>query len=104
MSDRDLEHKWMPELRKVDPKENNYLYSYGDCEEAVFNKVFGKFQIIKNEVIGDWQGKTEIIIESNGKRYKCTYHWGSCSGCDTLQASGPEAACEYIESVIEEIG
>ena len=52
----------------------------------------------------DYQGcSTFIAKDSNNKYYYYSYSWGSCSGCDALQAEGGEAlVSEYVPIQLDE--
>lgn len=93
----------MPELRKLHTDDD---YWYTDCELAVLNKVFGDdWRIINKNTEGNYDGETTIEIEIRKKWdvYKFSYFWGSCSGCDTLQGYGPEAACQMIFENLQDV-
>ena len=54
-------------------------------------KEFG--EIINKYDFGEYQGDTIVIYKSNNRYGYLLFGWGSCSGCDALQA------CETIEEV-----
>lgn len=68
--------------------EGNY-YDYGS--------LLGSFDYenILQADVGDWQGDT-LVLFKDGDRYGfLTFGWGSCSGCDALQA------CNHLKDVEE---
>ena len=54
---------------------------------------FGNILLQKDEQ--DYQGDSFLIYEKDGKYGYLTFGWGSCSGCDALQA------CNTIDEVQE---
>jgi hypothetical protein len=73
---------------------------YEDDEETYFSHPFDYSPIIEN--IGnviirvkdkDYQGSTRLLLEKDECYAIFVYRWGSCSGCDTLQA------CKSYENV-----
>lgn len=90
----DLELEIRIRVAKYEP---NHYISYEDCEKIAWDIVFPKgHKILRRHEDNDYQGKTSIDIESEGKLYHCEYWWGSCSGCDTLQGNGHEEAIKMI--------
>lgn len=102
MSKKYPQYDWSNEIRKVDVKD---LYGYETCEHAVFNGKFGKdnWEIIKRDEDNDYQGETRITIKVGNEDWYCSYWWGSCGGCDTLQGCGEEAACDMICGELEKL-
>ena len=58
---------------------------YGDVAE----RVFGEAEIIWEHSEDDWQGSANLLAKMPDGRF-AHYEWtyGSCSGCDTWEASG----------------
>ena len=82
---------------------------YKTCEKAAFDLKFGrdKWKIKFRDVENNYQGSTKLVVvaKSDGGcavAYLVEYGWGSCSGCDTLDGSGPVAATEMIYEEIKE--
>lgn len=48
----------------------------------------------------DYQGDTRVLYESNGKYGYLVFGWGSCSGCDALQACDN---MQDIQNLIEDL-
>lgn len=92
---------WANELRKVDPTKSSYWYE--ECEKAAINVKCGSdWVLLKRDEEDNYQGTTELIIQDkDGNFFECNYYWGSCSGCDTLQGEGEEAACQMIYDEIK---
>jgi len=57
---------------------------YGD----IAGTVWGDWDILWEDSEENWQGHASFLAEKDGKY--CFYEWwyGSCSGCDTWEASG----------------
>ena len=48
----------------------------------------------------DYQGDTRVLYENNGQYGYLIFGWGSCSGCDALQAC---ESVEELDKLIQEI-
>jgi hypothetical protein len=79
---------------------NCYFKYNEDDEELVFSAPTSYLPIIENlgnvliEVSDcDWTGVSRFLLEKEGKFAVFIYHWGSCSGCDSLQC------CENYEDI-----
>lgn len=59
--------------------ETNYFWDY----KPIVNS-FGKIIIQVND--GDYQEDSYILLEDDGRYGYLSFGWGSCSGCDALQA------------------
>lgn len=70
-------------------EEGNYCwYDYQPMVEA-----FGNVVVQVDD--DDYQGDTRVLYDNNGKIGHLVFGWGSCSGCDALQA------CETLDEVQE---
>ena len=70
-------------------EEGNYgWYDYQPMVEA-----FGNVVVQVDD--DDYQGDTRVLYDNNGKIGHLVFGWGSCSGCDALQA------CETLDDVQE---
>lgn len=69
-------------------KEDEYWYDYQPMLEE-----FGNIILQCDE--DNYQGDSYLVYEQNGKYGYLTFGWGSCSGCDALQA------CLTIDEVQE---
>jgi hypothetical protein len=68
-------------LYKEMPNEWFGVYDYQPMVEAFGNVVV---QVDDN----DYQGDTRVLYDNDGKIGFLVFGWGSCSGCDALQACG----------------
>ena len=59
-------------------------------EEATYEEAFKRlgYKILTWETFGSWQGDYAAILEKDGKLGFVVIGYGSCSGCDSLQAVG----------------
>lgn len=79
-----------------------YEYFYtDDCYESL---VASAGEIVGAWNIGDWQGD-EVYLLKNGDQYGfIVVGYGSCSGCDALQAcENQEEVDELKQSIVDEI-
>lgn len=70
-----------------------YDSSWSWCYYQPMLNEFGNILLQKDEQ--DYQGDSFLIYEKDGKYGYLTFGWGSCSGCDALQA------CNTIDEVQE---
>jgi hypothetical protein len=66
---------------------------WGWCDYKPMLKAFG--EILLQVDCGQYQGDSYIIIKNDDKYGYLNFGWGSCSGCDALQACGN--ICEVQE-------
>lgn len=76
------------DVRKLYDENRWDWYDYQPMLEA-----FGKIAIQVDD--RDYQGDSRLLYDENGKIGYLIFGWGSCSGCDALQA------CDSIEEVQE---
>lgn len=57
---------------------------YGPCDYQPIINSFGSVLIQVDD--SDYQGDTRVILEHDSKFGWLNFGWGSCSGCDALQA------------------
>lgn len=57
---------------------------YGPCDYSPIVEDFGTIVIRKDD--DDYQGDSRILYDNNGTIGYLRFGWGSCSGCDALQA------------------
>lgn len=66
-------------------------------------KAFGNAVVIVEDC--DYQGDTRVLYDNNGKIGHLVFGWGSCSGCDALQACNDyddlQALCNELENSIK---
>lgn len=82
------------------------LYQDGNRED---NPYFGSYQPIVNhfgEVVlqvdtGDYQGDTHILYRKDNLFGYLSFGWGSCSGCDALQACSSYEECGELIQHLE---
>ena len=71
---------------KIDVKELYKDESWGWYDYQPMLNAFGKVAI---QVDDDaYQGDSRLLYDENGKIGVLIFGWGSCSGCDALQACG----------------
>jgi hypothetical protein len=70
-----------PEYLKEE-QENGSFYGPGDYNPII--EEIGKVIIQVDD--NDYQGDTRVLFEKDGKYGFLIFGWGSCSGCDSLQA------------------
>lgn len=76
------------DVRELYGKNSWEWYDYQPMLEA-----FGKIAIQVDD--GGYQGDSRLLYDENGKIGYLIFGWGSCPGCDALQA------CDSIEEVQE---
>ncbi len=77
------------------PQEKNDLWNT-DIYESDYQPIVDAFgNIILQESDDDYQGSTWVLYQDNDKIGFLRFGWGSCSGCDALQA------CRSIEEIQE---
>ena len=78
---------------KIDVKElyENGSFSWFDYQPML--DAFGKVAIQVDDY--GYQGDSRLLYDENGKIGVLIFGWGSCSGCDSLQA------CDSLEEVQE---
>lgn len=73
-------------------------YNYTPMIEA-----FGKVAIRVDDK--DWQGDTRILYDNDGEIGYLIFGWGSCSGCDALQACEDfedlQRLCDQLQEMID---
>ena len=70
-------------------KKMNEVYkddSWGWSDYQPMIDSFGYVQVQVDD--NDYQGDTRVLLEKEGKYGHLLFGWGSCSGCDSLQACG----------------
>ena len=73
--------------------EELYTDPFMQCDYTPIINNFG--EVILREDEDDYQGDTHAVIKSDNKFGYLSFGWGSCSGCDSLQA------CETYEEIQE---
>ena len=67
------------DVRKIYPNSDNEWADYQPMLEA-----FGTIIVQIDD--DDYQGDTRVLYDNDGKIGHLVFGWGSCSGCDALQA------------------
>jgi hypothetical protein len=67
---------------------------YGPCDYQPIINSFGKVLIQVDDK--DYQGDSRVILEHEGKIGWLNFGWGSCSGCDALQACNTHAEVDQL--------
>jgi hypothetical protein len=67
---------------------------YGPSNYQPIIDSFGKVLIQVDD--SDYQGDTRVILEKDGKFGWLNFGWGSCSGCDSLQACNSYSDIERL--------
>ena len=97
---RDGTEDWIKYLAKYTPAQ--YSSDYTICENAVADRL--GLQVITRKSEGEWEGTTYVTFSNlKGKVITIKYYWGSCAGCDTLQANGYSAGCQMIYNEYKEV-
>ena len=82
----------MVDVTKIyQPYDDEYFWGWSDYEPMV--KAFGNAVIVVED--DDYQGDTRVLYDNNGVIGHLVFGWGSCSGCDALQA------CENVTELQE---
>jgi hypothetical protein len=76
---------------KIDVRELYEDDAWGWCDYQPMLDAFGKIAIQVDD--HDYQGDSRLLYDENGKIGFLIFGWGSCSGCDALQA------CDTLEEV-----
>ena len=66
--------------------------SFGSYDDLIQH--FG-YEVVLEEDLGDYQGDTLVLFRDQGEWGYLCFGWGSCSGCDSLQA------CESIQDYVD---
>lgn len=87
------------DLSRVDrlyPRDPNESYYWGESSYQPMIDDFG--QVLVQVDDNDYQGDTRVAYFKDGKYGFLNFGWGSCSGCDALQAcNSREETAELIE-------
>lgn len=75
----------MIDVKKVYEGELDNEYCFL-CDYQPMLDAFGKIAIQVDDQ--DYQGDSRLLYDENGKIGCLIFGWGSCSGCDALQACG----------------
>jgi hypothetical protein len=62
-------------------------------------KTFGN--VVMEASIGSYQGDTLVLLEKDGRLGFLVFGWGSCSGCDAMEACGSYEDLESLRSSLE---
>lgn len=79
------------DVRKLYPDATEDYFYVGDYQPMI--DAFGN--MVAQQEIGSYQGDTLVLYDNDGRIGFLVFGWGSCSGCDALQA------CDNIEEVQE---
>jgi hypothetical protein len=92
---------------KVDVRElykdtdQKYYFSVYDYQPMI--DAFGKVAIQVED--NDYQGDTRVLYDNDGKIGFLVFGWGSCSGCDALQACSNydevQELCDELQNKIQ---
>jgi len=79
--------------------EKKSYYSYDDLVSAMDTEIL----IECHE--GSYQGDSHYLMEKNGEYGILTFGWGSCSGCDALEAIGEDydKVVSFMNDLYDEI-
>lgn len=87
---------------KIDVKQLYENERWGWCDYQPMLDAFGKIAIQVDD--DDYQGDSRLLYDENGKIGVLIFGWGSCSGCDALQACGSLGEVqELCDSLQEDI-
>ena len=87
---------------KIDVRE---LYPEDECYWSDYQPMLDAFGNIAVQVDDDdYQGDSRVLYDENGEIGLLIFGWGSCSGCDALQACGSlEEVQELCDKLQEDI-
>lgn len=71
-------------MRDLD-KKDRWSYSYDELIESM------EVEVLVEESDNDYQGSTFCLVREGGRVGHLVFGWGSCSGCDALQACDSHA-------------
>lgn len=86
-----MANKMRIDVRKLYKEPDRNWFYIGDYQPMI--EAFGNIAIQVDD--NDYQGDTRVLYDNDGKIGVLIFGWGSCSGCDALQA------CENMEEVQE---
>lgn len=102
MTHTDLTEREMNDIMRVDVRKLYEDDSWGWFSYDPMIEAFGDVAIRVDA--GSYQGDTYVLYEDNGKFGYLTFGWGSCSGCDALQACGSlrevQRLCDSLQNSI----
>lgn len=82
--------------RDYSDEEGSYFYGPGDYNPII--KSFGDVLVQVDD--DDYQGDTRVLLRKDGRYGFLNFGWGSCSGCDGLQAC---SSFREIEELIQSL-
>jgi hypothetical protein len=69
---------------------------YGHFSHPYYNNIVSKFgEILISADAGEYQGSSYYIFKNDNKYGYLSFGWGSCSGCDALEA------CDSYQEITE---
>lgn len=74
-------------------------YFYGPCDYQPIIDSFGN--VLAQVDDDDYQGDTRVLLEKDGRYGFLNFGWGSCSGCDGLQACTSYSEIDALISGLE---
>ena len=77
--------------KELYPQDGHYI-SFGDYNPII--KSFGNVVVQVDD--SDYQGDSRILYNEGGKIGYLKFGWGSCSGCDALQACNTYADVDQL--------
>jgi len=77
-------------------KDEDGSYFYGPSDYNPIIQSFGEVLVQVDD--GDYQGDTRVLLRKDGRFGFLNFGWGSCSGCDGLQAC---SSFRDIETLIQ---
>lgn len=89
----------MKTAKELYPQEDHWfsVYSY----QPILNEI-GNIIIQVDDK--DYQGDTRVVFEKDGKYGFLIFGWGSCSGCDALQAcNNHESVQELMDGMVNDV-
>ena len=88
---------------KIDVKQLYENERWGWYDYQPMLDAFGKIAIQVDD--DDYQGDSRLLYDENGKIGVLIFGWGSCSGCDALQACGSlwevQELCDSLQEDIK---
>lgn len=91
----------MAERMKL-PKSSYRWAREDEVEVPSYEEIVGTFgEILAGAHEGSYQGDSMYLIESDGRHGIVTFGWGSCSGCDALEACKTQAHVDELQDDLE---
>lgn len=81
------------------PKAGERTYFDAPCDYEPIIRSFGEVLVQVDDE--DWSGDTRVLLRKDGRYGFLNFGWGSCSGCDALQACDSYQEVDQLISELE---